>query len=77
MSHVLMSVKSSRLHNITYDIFTSTLLTLLKPKIFRWDSTRSRERLYEDEEWEDGKVVGATIVMSMAISFNSCKTTFP
>ena len=52
----------------------TTLGTLLKPKTFR---TRSSEGLYEDEEWEHGEVVWATIVMSMAISFNSCKTTFP
>ena len=50
---------------------------LLKPKIFCMDSTRSSERLDEDEEWEDRKVVRATVVMSMSISFDSRKTTFP
>ena len=70
--------QSFRQHTYTFTILpTTTLETLLKPKTFRSDSTRSSEGLYEDEEWEDGKVVWATVVMSMAVSFNSCKTTFP
>ena len=76
-NHHVCAVFERKVSDNIFPILPTQNLILLKPKIFHWDNTRSSERLDEDEEWEDRKVVRATVVMSMSISFDSRKTTFP